>query len=251
MKSVQEVRPVFPSDIPLSDTITFLRGYLPEPPARILEVGCGDGELANRLGLTGYEVVAIDESTKAVARAQALGVNARLARWPAYQDEPFAAVLFTRSLHHIFPLDEAVAQAGKLLRPDGQVLIEDFAYEEMTAPSAEWLRQVLGLLDAAGLLKWDRGPLGIGFLHADDAVAAWHAARHHEIHQASAIEASLRRAFPRVEALTAPYLYRYACTLLTSESAGFPVGLRVLEWERQIGSHRESPLIGRRYVCGR
>jgi SAM-dependent methyltransferase len=241
---------VLPREIPLAETLAFLRSHRTEPPARVLEVGCGDGEFANRLRLGGYEVVAIDESTKAVAKAQALGVDARLARWPAFQDDPFDVVLFTRSLHHIFPLDEAVAQAGKLLRPGGRLLIEDFAYQEMTTPSAEWLRGVLSLLDAAGFLSWDRGPLGVGFLQADDALAAWHAARHHEIHRASAIEFSLRSTFPRVEAVAAPYLYRYVCTLLKNEAAGYPVGLRVLDWERRIGFHRETPLIGRRYVCG-
>jgi len=38
----------------------FVRGALPPPPARVLEVGAGSGELAAALREAGYDVVAID-----------------------------------------------------------------------------------------------------------------------------------------------------------------------------------------------
>ena len=40
--------------------LAFARGVLPAPPARILEIGAGDGELAAALREGGHEVTAID-----------------------------------------------------------------------------------------------------------------------------------------------------------------------------------------------
>jgi 2-polyprenyl-3-methyl-5-hydroxy-6-metoxy-1,4-benzoquinol methylase len=38
----------------------FVLLQLPSPPARVLEVGCGKGELARALAGEGYDVVAVD-----------------------------------------------------------------------------------------------------------------------------------------------------------------------------------------------
>jgi 2-polyprenyl-3-methyl-5-hydroxy-6-metoxy-1,4-benzoquinol methylase len=41
-------------------TARFVLDHLPAPPSRVLEVGCGSGELALHLAAADYEVVAID-----------------------------------------------------------------------------------------------------------------------------------------------------------------------------------------------
>lgn len=38
----------------------FVRSWLPAPPARVLEIGCGDGELALALAEEGWRVTAVD-----------------------------------------------------------------------------------------------------------------------------------------------------------------------------------------------
>ena len=38
----------------------FVRANLPEPPARVLEIGAGSGRLARALRAAGYDVLAID-----------------------------------------------------------------------------------------------------------------------------------------------------------------------------------------------
>lgn len=103
----------------VAETLKFVRRFVPRG-ARILEIGCGDGELAAALG-----AVAIDSSPDAVAVARSRGVDARLATWPCSIDGTFDAVLFTRSLHHISPLDEAIARI-----PAPLVLIEDFSFAD-------------------------------------------------------------------------------------------------------------------------
>jgi 2-polyprenyl-3-methyl-5-hydroxy-6-metoxy-1,4-benzoquinol methylase len=47
-------------------------------PQRVLEVGCGRGELAARLAAAEIDVVAIDQSEQMVALARAGGVEARV-----------------------------------------------------------------------------------------------------------------------------------------------------------------------------
>ena len=43
-----------------SPFLEFARNYLPSPPARVLDVGCGQGELTTALAVEGYEMLGID-----------------------------------------------------------------------------------------------------------------------------------------------------------------------------------------------
>jgi 2-polyprenyl-3-methyl-5-hydroxy-6-metoxy-1,4-benzoquinol methylase len=47
-----------------ADVRAFVRANLPPPPARVLEVGAGAGELAQALRAAGYDVTAIDPEPK-------------------------------------------------------------------------------------------------------------------------------------------------------------------------------------------
>src|ERR671929_1457394 len=90
----------------------FVKRFLPSAAERILEVGCGTGELAACLSEHGYAVLAIDSDRDSIAAAQRRGVDARIATWPDFNGGKFDAVLFTRSLHHVHPLDESVERAA-------------------------------------------------------------------------------------------------------------------------------------------
>ena len=46
------------------DVLRFVRAALPPAPARVLEIGAGDGELARALRGDGYDVVAIDPASE-------------------------------------------------------------------------------------------------------------------------------------------------------------------------------------------
>src|SRR4029077_8211934 len=48
-----------------------LAALLPEPPARLLDAGCGPGLYATRLATRGYEVFGVDVSPAAVEHAKA------------------------------------------------------------------------------------------------------------------------------------------------------------------------------------
>src|ERR1700704_2206538 len=63
----------------------------PRPGERILDLGCGDGALTEKLVAAGAEVVAVDASEEQVAAARARGLDARVARGEAL---PFAAEFY-------------------------------------------------------------------------------------------------------------------------------------------------------------
>jgi SAM-dependent methyltransferase len=239
---------VLTSDVPTSETLAFIEPHLPPGPARVLEVGCGDGALAARLQSAGHAVVALDADAGAVERARRRGVDARVGRWPDFDDAPFDVVLFTRSLHHITPLAPAVDRARQLLRGRGKVLVEDFAFDKIEPLAAEWFYQLLAVLDAAGLLRRGGHEFGEKLLQQAGSLEAWHTDHGHELHTAAALFDCLREHFPRAEMAAAPYLYRYVCAMLDEDERGYAVALRVLELEKRFASGGRCSLIGRRLV---
>jgi SAM-dependent methyltransferase len=242
---------MLPSDVPTLETLAFVRAHLPPPPARILEVGCGDGALAYRLQTLGYRLVAIDASAKAIARAVERGLDARVVQWPDFEEAPFDVVMFTRSLHHIRPLDQAVARAKHLLTEQGRVVVEDFAFSEIAPLAAEWLYQILAILSETRVLRSDGGGFAAQLLREGGGLAAWQAAHDPHLHTADAMLTCLRHYFPAVEATTAPYLYRYVCAVLEEDTVGSALALRILELEKRFAKLGNAPLIGRRFVAHR
>src|SRR5581483_979751 len=94
-------------------------------PKRILEVGCGWGELAEWLaGETGAEVVAIDLSPRMVELAVGRGVDARLAdvQQLPFADGEFDCVVAAWMLYHVPDLDRGIAELARVLRPGGTLV---------------------------------------------------------------------------------------------------------------------------------
>lgn len=115
-----------------ADLRAFIRANLPEPPARVLEVGAGAGRLARALRAGGYDVVAIDpRSDDDDVRAVAL----------ADLDEPagsFAAAVAVVSLHHVEPLEESCRRLGELVAPGGTLIIDEFDVAAFDVGAARW-----------------------------------------------------------------------------------------------------------------
>jgi SAM-dependent methyltransferase len=122
------------------DLRAFVRANLPEPPARVLEIGAGAGRLARALRAAGYGVVAIDpgsdsEDVRSVALADL--------------EEPagsFAAAVAVVSLHHVDPLAESCRKLAEVVEPGGTLVIDEFdagAFDHDAA--AWWLEQRMAL----------------------------------------------------------------------------------------------------------
>src|SRR5437763_1501747 len=63
-----------PPDVPTRETLEFLVSRIPIG-AKVLEVGCGEGQIACELLQRGYRVTGLDSDSEAIARAQARGVR--------------------------------------------------------------------------------------------------------------------------------------------------------------------------------
>ena len=94
-------------------------------PRRILEVGCGWGELAEWLAReTGAEVVAVDLSPHMVGLALERGIDARVADVQAlpFADGEFDCVVAAWMLYHVPELDRGIAELARVLRPGGTLV---------------------------------------------------------------------------------------------------------------------------------
>jgi trans-aconitate methyltransferase len=92
----------------------------PRPGERILDLGCGDGVLTQKLAETGAEVVGVDSSADMVAAARQRGLDARVMDATKLTfDQEFDAVFSNAVLHWIkHDPDAAIASAYRaLLRP--------------------------------------------------------------------------------------------------------------------------------------
>ena len=112
-------------------------------PSRVLEVGCGPGELAARITEElGADVVAIDISPRMVELARGRGVDARLGD---VLDLPFAAGEFDCAvaawmLYHVPDVERALAELARVLRPGGRLVAVTNAPDHLRE-----LRELLGL----------------------------------------------------------------------------------------------------------
>ena len=97
----------------------------PRPGERILDVGCGDGALTERVVAAGATVVGIDASAEMIDAARARGLDARLvdARALPFQDE-FDAALSNAVLHWITDLDQVLEGVRRALQPGGRFVGE-------------------------------------------------------------------------------------------------------------------------------
>jgi SAM-dependent methyltransferase len=86
-------------------------------PRRILEVGCGEGELAERMLLElAAEVVAVDQSERMVELTRARGVDARLGAVQnlPFEDGEFDCAVAAWMLYHVPDVDRALAELARV-----------------------------------------------------------------------------------------------------------------------------------------
>jgi SAM-dependent methyltransferase len=94
-------------------------------PARVLEVGCGWGELAEWAAReTGADVVALDLSPRMVELARERGVDARIGdvQELPFDDDAFDVAIAAWMLYHVPDLDRALAELARILRPGGRLV---------------------------------------------------------------------------------------------------------------------------------
>jgi SAM-dependent methyltransferase len=88
----------------------------------VLEVGCGQGHLTSRLAERGIDVVGIDANPNAPQVSGSSRVLHMRAENLDFADSEFDAIVSVHAIEHIPPLEEAVAEMARVLKPGGRAL---------------------------------------------------------------------------------------------------------------------------------
>jgi 2-polyprenyl-3-methyl-5-hydroxy-6-metoxy-1,4-benzoquinol methylase len=165
------------------NVLAFVLASLPAPPVHVLEVGCGDGEMALRLAAAGHDVLGIDPD----APDGPLFLRTTIEELDG--SGAFDAVVASRSLHHVHDLPAALDKIEALLTTGGSVIIDEFAWERLDARSAA----------AVGL-----------------DLAEWRE-EHADLHTSTAMIRELDERLIRRELTWEPYLHREAHMVVSEE----------------------------------
>ena len=97
----------------------------PQRGERILDLGCGDGVLTEKLAALGCQVVGVDSSPAQIAAAQARGLDARVvdAHHLPFEAE-FDAVFSNAALHWMRQPEAVLAGVWRALEPGGRFVGE-------------------------------------------------------------------------------------------------------------------------------
>jgi SAM-dependent methyltransferase len=197
--------------MPVPDATAYVRAALPPPPARVLEIGAGDGELAAILTTAGYDVTAIDPKGTAPVLPVALDDL----------DAPprsFDAAVAMLSLHHVVPLGRSLRRLSEMLRHGGRLIVDEF--------------------DVAG---YDERAAGWWLKHSDHAHdAAEHVAGMREhLHPVAHIRMELDVWFDVGEPIPGAYLYRWH------------IDPALRDEEERLIAAGELPAVGTRFIATR
>jgi SAM-dependent methyltransferase len=185
---------------PNADVLAFVRAELPAPPARVLEVGAGAGELATALRGLGYDVVAIDPAASApeVLPVALLDLDAG--------DGSFDAAVAVLSLHHVEPLEASCRRLAEVVRPGGRLVVDEMDVAALDARAAGWWAGHHGDHAHAD--------------HASDPAAMVTDMQAH-LHPARLVRAALEPGFELGPVERGPYLHRWDLPpALRDEEAG-------------------------------
>lgn len=139
------------------------------PPLDVVDIGCGDGYLALEASRWARHVTGVDRSEDVLEYAKTLAAKRQitnvdwrkgdLSRLPL-KDASHDVALLSQSLHHASDPERAIAEAVRVLRPSGRLLLMD-----LKAHDQGWVRSRFGdrhlgfrvdelreLLEGAGLV---------------------------------------------------------------------------------------------------
>jgi ubiquinone/menaquinone biosynthesis C-methylase UbiE len=176
----------------LSAFTEFALAHLPAPPARVLEVGCGSGEVAVALSRAGHDVTAIDPKAPD-------GELFRRTTLEEFDGGVFDGVVASVSLHHVADVQRAFDKLEALLRADGVLVLEEFASERLAGATAQWYFEERRARATAD----DDLPDDV-----DTWLRRWREA-HDEIHPFADLQRELEARFVERHFVRTPYLYDY------------------------------------------
>jgi SAM-dependent methyltransferase len=190
---------VKPEERWLTEIWPLVRGRLPAPPARVLDLGCGPlGGFVPFLESSGYEAV---------------GVDPRAPDGPGYHrvefeqlelPERFDAVIASTSLHHVADPAAVIDRLERTLAEEGMLVVVEWAWELFDEATAKWCFQRLAQ-DGEGWLHRLRDEWKTSGRPWPDVVAGW--ATGDGMHRGKALVQLLDRAFERRFLAFGPYFF--------------------------------------------
>lgn len=179
---------------------TFVRGQLPPAPESVLEIGCGAaGGFVPALRREGYDAVGIDPNAPDAPDFH---------RIPFESYEPprsVAAVVASNSLHHVGDLGAAVGRICDALRPDGILVVVEWAWERFDDATAQWCFARLSDQGEPGWLHRRRDDWAASARPWDEYFPAW--AGGHGLHQGQEVVRRLDARFTRRVHAEGPYFF--------------------------------------------
>lgn len=119
------------------------REVAPSPEVHLLDLGGGDGRRTSFFASGCGEVVVLDPDPRRVARGRKRSPQFRFEEGTAervpFPDRRFDRVTMHLSFHHFSDAALALSEAGRVLKPQGRVLVADL---EPQSWKARWFRAV-------------------------------------------------------------------------------------------------------------
>jgi ArsR family transcriptional regulator len=118
------------------------------PASDVADLGCGDGYLTIEAARWAKRVTAVDRSAEMLTRAKALARRRNVANivWKRGEleklpldDESVDIAVLSQALHHAFEPAQALAEAARILRPGGKLLVLDLRQHDQA-----WVTNALG-----------------------------------------------------------------------------------------------------------
>jgi len=97
-----------------------------QPGEHVLDLGCGDGQLTQRIASSGAVVVGLDASPQmaAAARLRGIAVDEGSAESMPYPAQTFDAIFSNATLHWVRDQDAMMSEVRRVLKPGGRFVAE-------------------------------------------------------------------------------------------------------------------------------
>jgi SAM-dependent methyltransferase len=109
---------------------------------RVLDVGCGEGQVARRAAALGADVVGVDPTRNQIAVARERAGGPRYAESTAehlpFRDRSFDAVVMCLVIEHIDPIEPAIEEMARVLTLGGRCLLL-LNHPLLQTPGSGWI----------------------------------------------------------------------------------------------------------------